>query len=178
MKGKIPYYVVKGGRGYWQPTRDMRQLGFMSVACGPDGPKAHAVAAKWNERWEAQSPPKGEALGPTVAPSRDVGFVYFLKTGRTVKIGFSRDPFSRVRGMSTSLADNVNWMFALKGTRAQEKQLHVRFAAYHQKGEWFRMGEPLERAIRRFLTLGRIDLGETENEHQLEARPISAVPSN
>ena len=48
---KIPYYIVKGGRGYWNPTAAMKRVGFASVACGPDGPDAWAIAATWNARW-------------------------------------------------------------------------------------------------------------------------------
>lgn len=50
---KHSYYVVKGGRGYWQPKRDMRLLGFHSVPCGLDGPDAWRIAAEWDKRWQA-----------------------------------------------------------------------------------------------------------------------------
>jgi hypothetical protein len=50
---KVPYYVVKKGKyGYWQPTKAMRDHGFLPVRCGIDGPDAWAVAASWNERWQ------------------------------------------------------------------------------------------------------------------------------
>lgn len=42
---KIPYYVVRKGRGYWLSTPAMQALGFpSSVRCGPDGPNAWQVA--------------------------------------------------------------------------------------------------------------------------------------
>jgi len=37
---KIPYYIVIKGRGYWNPTRKMKALGFSIVRCGPDGTEA------------------------------------------------------------------------------------------------------------------------------------------
>jgi hypothetical protein len=58
---KIPYYVTKtwmtkDGRkvvkGYWQPTKRMKRLGFQSVDCGIDGPNAHKLAGLWNEKWQ------------------------------------------------------------------------------------------------------------------------------
>ncbi|WP_137388001.1 hypothetical protein [Rhodoligotrophos defluvii] len=52
-KVKIPYYVVVKGRGYWRPTARMRSLGFTIVRCGADGPAAWAIAAQWNQRWQA-----------------------------------------------------------------------------------------------------------------------------
>lgn len=49
---KLPYYVVKKGRGYWQPTASMRRQGFTAICCGPDGADAWAVAQQWNHRWQ------------------------------------------------------------------------------------------------------------------------------
>ena len=49
---KIPYYVVKNGRGFWQPTAAMREVGFEPVACGSDGPVAWRLAAECNVRWK------------------------------------------------------------------------------------------------------------------------------
>lgn len=50
---KIPYYVVKRGRGFWQPKAEMRAAGFRSVSCGPDGPDAWKRAEQANEQWQA-----------------------------------------------------------------------------------------------------------------------------
>jgi hypothetical protein len=48
---KIPYYVVKRGRGYWQPTASMRREGAKALSLGPDGPGAWALARAAHERW-------------------------------------------------------------------------------------------------------------------------------
>jgi hypothetical protein len=62
-KIKIKYYVVKkSGRAYWRPTRRMRALGFHLVSLGMDGPEAWALAATWNERWQAVRSGKAPAL--------------------------------------------------------------------------------------------------------------------
>ena len=49
---KIPYYAVKNGRGLWQPTRAMREVGFEPVACGEDGPEAWRKATECLSRWK------------------------------------------------------------------------------------------------------------------------------
>lgn len=53
---KVRYYTTRpranGKAGYWQPTREMREAGFVLVPCGPDGPKAWAIAEEWNSRWD------------------------------------------------------------------------------------------------------------------------------
>ena len=50
---KIRYYTVKRGRGFWQPTVDMRAAGFKPVACGPDGLDAWRMAEECNALWRA-----------------------------------------------------------------------------------------------------------------------------
>jgi hypothetical protein len=59
---KIPYYVVVKGRGYWRPHPRMYAFGFQIVRCGIDGPEAWAIAAEWNNRWQAVR--KGETAPP------------------------------------------------------------------------------------------------------------------
>jgi hypothetical protein len=44
--------VVKRGRGYWQPTAQMRARGCQSVACGVDSPEARAIAEVCNATWD------------------------------------------------------------------------------------------------------------------------------
>lgn len=73
-KVKIPYYVIIKGRGYWQPTRKMRDLGFQIVRCGPDGPAAWKVAADWNARWQAARrglvPPPAASANSNLSPEQ------------------------------------------------------------------------------------------------------------
>jgi hypothetical protein len=54
-KVSVRYYSVIKGRGYWQPTKAMRVLGFRPQSCGPDGPSAWAIAEKLNEAWDARA---------------------------------------------------------------------------------------------------------------------------
>ncbi|PNE11135.1 MAG: hypothetical protein CR217_10505 [Beijerinckiaceae bacterium] len=61
---KIPYYVAKNGRGYWQPTRVMREAGFEPVACGPDGPEAWRKAADCLARWKEYAAAKQRPIIP------------------------------------------------------------------------------------------------------------------
>lgn len=63
---KIPYYAVRrNGRGFWEPTAKMRELGFGSVACGADGPQAWEIARRWNDRWQRVR--RGEDISPEAA---------------------------------------------------------------------------------------------------------------
>lgn len=48
---KIRYYVIKGGRGYFQPSKSMRRHGFEARCLGADGPEAWAEALRLYEDW-------------------------------------------------------------------------------------------------------------------------------
>jgi hypothetical protein len=72
---KIPNYQVRrNGRGFWEPTRKMRDLGFRSVPCGPDGPDAWSIAQQWQARWEAarngQTPSPAMVTAANLSPEQ------------------------------------------------------------------------------------------------------------
>jgi hypothetical protein len=53
-KVSIPYYIVKHGKGYWQPTSAMRAAGARPTPCGDDGPAAWAIARGAYDDWRAK----------------------------------------------------------------------------------------------------------------------------
>jgi hypothetical protein len=64
-KIELRYYVVKRGKGFWQPTKAMKRLGFYPVPCGGDGPDAWAIAERWNDRWDRTR--RGQEPSPAIA---------------------------------------------------------------------------------------------------------------
>lgn len=60
-KVKIPYYVVKGGRAYWQPVLEMRAKGFLPKPLGPAGDAAEKAALALYHHWLKGEPPTGKA---------------------------------------------------------------------------------------------------------------------
>lgn len=66
---KPGHYVVVKGRGYWSPTKKMKDAGFKLLSCGPDGLEARqkATDAEANyQRWRATG---GETPNPFPAGS-------------------------------------------------------------------------------------------------------------
>ena len=53
-KVKLPYYVVKRGKGYWQPTSSMQKAGARPTPCGDDGPAAWAIARTAYDDWQVK----------------------------------------------------------------------------------------------------------------------------
>ncbi|MEY9578695.1 hypothetical protein ABIE88_006271 [Bradyrhizobium diazoefficiens] len=66
------YSVRRNGRGFWEPTKKMRALGFGNVPCGLDGPAAWAIAENWNQRWDATR--TGAAPAPAMVAANNLSF--------------------------------------------------------------------------------------------------------
>jgi hypothetical protein len=70
-KVKLPYYVIRGTRGFWQPNARMLSEGAKCVPCGPDGPEAWRRAQDayeaWKERREAPERPQARPLAGSLA---------------------------------------------------------------------------------------------------------------
>ena len=88
-------------------------------------------------------------------------FVYFIEAGEYIKIGYSRDPISRLsqirKGGSAiapeGLATGGARILAVEqGGMEQEKALHKRFAEYRAAGEWFAKNDRLAHYIKSLAT--------------------------
>lgn len=80
----------------------------------------------------------------TQARSPDVhGHVYFIRAADAIKIGFSIDPPGRLASLQTSNPEDLHLMGAVRGTTADERELHVMFCHLRLRGEWFRAEEEL-----------------------------------
>lgn len=85
------------------------------------------------------------------------GYVYFLRLGETVKIGYSTDPLSRLTGLRTAMSGPVTGMVFVQGTQQEERRLHSRFRKSRLDGEWFRLTSELQQLIARAAAYGRLD---------------------
>lgn len=67
------------------------------------------------------------------------GFVYFIQAnpGDEIKIGFSTDPYRRLRALQTAATKELHLLAAMPGMPELERQTHERFAAHRTIGEWF-----------------------------------------
>jgi hypothetical protein len=171
MASLIPYYVVKRGYGYWQPTRVMRDIGFSSVPCGPDGPEAWSAANSWNLKWQEQRSSRSGRVVELAGDTR--GFVYFLMSNDRVKIGFSKNPFRRGSDLLTGFSHRPHAMVAIHALAREERELHQRFARWRTRGEWFVASAPVMRVIFCSLLAGRLVPDPAERE-QSQAKSWNA----
>lgn len=139
------HFVAKSALAtFWQPTKKMRELGFQSVPCGPDGPKAWEIADTWERRWQlarrgdSPSPAlvSAENLSPdqieskTIYPPRSIGdgFKRFRRTPEWARKsprtredwwrGWKRIKpiFGDVDPRTVTLEDLSNWRLTIEET--------------------------------------------------------------
>lgn len=76
--------------------------------------------------------------------SRDVhGFVYFIRAGDAIKIGFSIHPIKRVDELQIGNPEELELLGAFGGTERDEKALHADFSHLEIRSEWFRAEQEL-----------------------------------
>ena len=74
------------------------------------------------------------------------GSIYFVEAVGTglVKIGFTNRWVSqRLRELQTTSPHYLRLLHSIDGTAGDERNLHVRFAKCHHRGEWFRLGDEI-----------------------------------
>lgn len=95
------------------------------------------------------------AITPTAG---DAGFVYFLRSGDAIKIGFSRDPQKRSRELRTALAEGITALAFVRGTLFDERALHRALWAHGRQGEWFTASRDVVQAMVQSIAAGRVML--------------------
>lgn len=97
----------------------------------------------------------GSGIEPSCEPratkptaSRPLCGVYFVQSGRFIKIGISTDIRNRLRGLLTGSPHDFQLLAYypapnIKTAKAREAELHRLFEANHHRLEWFHFAEPL-----------------------------------
>jgi hypothetical protein len=103
--------------------------------------------------WERRQPCRED--GATGAgKSTGSNYVYYVvDTERdVVKVGISRNPWSRVKDIQVGSSSKFELLATLKTTERSEKALHKFFAATRLQGEWFERSEALNSLIQKTIS--------------------------
>ena len=87
---------------------------------------------------------------------KSAGYVYFLRCGDVVKIGFSKEPLVRLTGLKTTLPGPVHTIVTVPGTPYDERRLHRLVAAHRINGEWFGNSPAVMRAMAQAAAYGAV----------------------
>ncbi len=145
---KVRYFVEKGGRYYWQPSAELRELGFLPRRLGPTRAVAEAEAERLNRDADAaraggaRAPRRLSATG--IRPRDGWSGVYVIGpaiAGGSIKIGIAADPMARLRQLQAARPDRLVLLFYAGCPHHHavrvERFLHRAFRASRQEGEWF-----------------------------------------
>jgi hypothetical protein len=66
------------------------------------------------------------------------GKVYFIRCGDSIKIGFSKNPWSRLSSLKTGSPGNPQLLGYMPGSLDDERAAHEKFAHLRENREWFR----------------------------------------
>lgn len=122
--------------------------------CGRHLRELYAFAADLVEsNWDGAVREYVSGLHDTFKPPRAVkqplaGWLYFVRFGDRVKIGYTTNPDQRLRDIPHERVIGI-----VPGTRADEKAWHALLANFHVVGEWFaadpEVVRKLEQVVRR-----------------------------
>lgn len=145
---KRPPYLLnfktRHGKEVWYVRRKGHEK--IRLPCGPDG--RGFAKAYYEALLATPQPPKkmGTRKLPTLTKKwKTGGYVYFLRMGNLVKIGFSTRPLQRMDELKTAMAKGVTSFVFIPGYKYDERALHKFFENRKSSGEWFRMSPTLKR---------------------------------
>lgn len=75
-------------------------------------------------------------------------FVYFIRSNKLVKIGYTRDVKQRLTTLKIGNHEKLELLFSLRGGLKLEDYFHSLFSKDHARGEWFKFSD----RIRYFLS--------------------------
>jgi hypothetical protein len=71
-------------------------------------------------------------------PAGPATFVYFIRGGEHIKIGWSKDPLKRLEQLRTGCPYPLEMLGCMAGEESDERALHEHFAHLRERGEWFK----------------------------------------
>lgn len=77
------------------------------------------------------------------------GYVYFIRNGEAIKIGFTDNIKRRLAGLQTSSHTTLELIGSVSAGALDELSIHARFAHLRIRGEWFRAEPDLMTFIKR-----------------------------
>lgn len=169
MKAKVPYVKWRDGRPRFEPGPALRRRGVRGVDLRhPDG--TWFLLHECMEYSTAVTT-RAQIAKASVVPVLDHNqrrpykrklpnrsgdeFVYFLRSGDHIKIGFSRDPLRRLSNLKTAAPLGISWFAMVRGAQADEARLHEELKAHRGSGEWFVANEEVLAVLNRLISEDR-----------------------
>lgn len=176
----MPYFVWREGRPRWSPGRHLRARGWKAVDL-KDADGFFLTLAGALHRAQALNVRASESKSGTTPPPsrkeknpREPGFIYFLRVGELVKIGYSNRPTRRLKELRTAMGVEFDAFLAVRGVRADERIIHEALEKHRRHREWFVLAPAVSMLMSRSLAFGRI----VHNGQTPHVRPVACDPAH
>ena len=117
--------------------------------------KLDAILILANERDKLRTGFKN--LGITIPIKRFIqtGYIYFIQDTECglIKIGWAKDPYSRMTTLQTGAPNRLILLGAFEGTIKDEKTIHNLMKNERTRGEWFKDNENIRQYVKERNTL-------------------------
>jgi hypothetical protein len=94
--------------------------------------------------------------------NRNPGYIYYAQNGEHLKIGFSKNPWSRISELKCA-CPTLELVAIEKGSMQDEKNRHEMFSHLHHDREWFRLEADLLEYINSLPILEKLNHGRYRN---------------
>jgi hypothetical protein len=127
------YELDHGEIGYFLRAEEA-DIASIETALSAAGRVDAGCVSKWKDRQFQADRTGGKTRGSET-------YVYFIGAdwGSAVKIGFSRNPWSRVLEFQTGSPTKLSVLAAFKTSTNSEIDIHTLLAGYRRSGEWFEL---------------------------------------
>ncbi len=72
-----------------------------------------------------------------------IPYVYAISNGKHIKLGVAKNPFKRIKQLSTGSSEKLILLGYFNGGFTKEKELHKQYKKVRENGEWFYPTEDL-----------------------------------
>lgn len=159
----LPYIVWRKGRPRFVPGARERALGFKGRDLRHEDGRwfslEEAETFARSNRDEIVSKKKMLKRPPVKKKPADpdaLGFVYFMRCGKWLKIGFSKNPINRAAHLITKQPHPLTALIIVPGTHRDERRAHKALRRYRLNGEWFNFSSEAEALIWRCAAAGYV----------------------
>lgn len=122
--------------------------------------------------WEKRQYLPNKGMPPGEDSSDRRGYVYFIADNSMdrVKVGFSKNPWARLKGLQTGSSKKLSIICHVRTTKVSESEIHRLMGEYKISGEWFALSGVVEDCVK-LIKSG--DIKDADDLERMLANPDS-----
>jgi hypothetical protein len=164
VKLRLPYIAWRDGKPRFMPGPRIRALGFKGEDLRHEDGSWFTLedAATWARTKHVEIKALRKQLGrdrPHHTPPKNndaVGYVYMIRCGDWIKVGYSTRPGNRIADIATSQPHRVTSIVVVPGSRRDEQRALGALKSVRLNGEWCAYTAIADAIMTRSMRFGRV----------------------